>query len=457
MRLPTIGSRAAIVSALLCAPAFGDGTEQLGPVAGLAKAHAVAAGGVGIALGQPASIQLELPEDAIVRQVLLYWEGLDWQATDHGPTSTALVGGYSALGDRIGGPTDLFGATFSSTYRADITGLGLVGPGANSVPVGGIDFTRFQQGAGLVALYDLPGATTAVQLVDGDDVANHLLAGALGTTAPVTFAVPASDLPQEVEVNLFFAPFANGQASVLVFESKGVQLDLLLDVITHSDGPSWCTVRHSLTVPAGTTELTVRALPVDSLAGPAKWMGEAKFVWMMASLTTPGAGEEEQGGLSACWWATNKKAWDGKGEDLTDDVQAGDSFNGSFGVSFWKSGLTSWVDLHEATKIGVGGLLGLNREAAAALANADAGIGYPFSRDEVIELYRDTVHCANGALGVTELRKLFAEANAIGYDFEGKWESACAKPKKGKCNDKKKCGGKGVKLLKKLLAKKCGK
>ncbi len=453
MRLSQRFACSLLGASLLTASAHADGTEQLGAFAGLAKAQAVAAAGVGVLVGQPASIQLDLPEGAQVRQVLLYWEGLDWSPGDHGPTATATVGGYSALGDRIGGPTDLFGATYSSTYRADITNLGLVGAGANTIQVSDILFTRYQQGAGIVALYDLAGSTTRVQLADGNDVANHLFPGSFSTTAPVSFAIQPSDVAQEVEVNLFFAPFNDNQASVLVFESGGQQLDLLIDVIHQNDGPAWCTLRHTLTVPAGATELSVRALPVDSLAGPSKWMGEAKFVWMMAALTTPGAAETVQGGLDACFWASNKSLWDGKGDDLTDDVRASDSFNGSFGVNFFKSGLVSWVSLHDATQIKVGGLFGLNREAAAALANADAGIGYPLDRNEVVNLYRDSVNCKNGALSVTQLRKMFADANAIGFEFEG-GKPCGKKPSKGKG----KACGKGVKLLKQLAHwKKCWK
>lgn len=407
------------IAALLAAP-FGmaDGTEQLGaPSISIAPAtHSVAAG-VGLNDGQPGVIQLDVPVGAAVKQVLVYWEGLDWNASDHGDTAPITVAGVPVVGNRIGGPSDLFGASFSSTFRADITALNLVGPGQNAVQISGVDFTRYQDGAGLVVLYDLPGSTTLVQIADGNDVVNDLLPAPYDNSAPVTFGFSPAPFDRTVPVSLFFASFFPDRASLIVFSVDGEQVDLLIDVIGHADGASWTTVQHDVFIPAGGSNLTIQALPIEIPTEPQVFNGTAKFVWLFASASFDVAAGAA-GGLTPGFWKNHEACWDGVGVDLTSTIQAGQGFNATFGVTAAVSGLADSVTLIQAAGTGGGGKIALARHAAAALANADSAIGYPYSVAEVKQLYRDGVGADAGPETAASAKDKLEAANETGYEFD---------------------------------------
>lgn len=401
--------------------ALADGTEQLGPPSiPIFGAAEVAAAGTGVLLTGAGQIELELPLDATVRQVLLYWEGHDWQPWDHGDTAPITVDGAAVEGMRIGGPSDLFGAAWSSTFRADVTHLDLLGPGANTVSVSGLDFTRSNNGAGLVALYDRPGQAKAVQLYDGNDLANELLPAPFDANEAVTFAFPATDHDRTVTVSMFFAPFFADRASVIAFLADGVQVDLLIDAIGHTDGAAWCTVRHDVFVPAGATTLTVQPLVLEIQTNPSVFLGTNKWAWLMCTASfelesDPGP----KAGLTPGFWKNHYGCWNGSGTGLTANIFADDGFNASFGVTPAQSGLANTVSLIQATDLKGGGKNALARHAAAALANSDAGIGYPYTTQEVIDLYRDGVGAIAGSLSVEGAKDLLEEANELGHEFEG--------------------------------------
>ncbi len=111
----------------LVATARADGTETLGPV-GIAMGTDLVGGGTGL-FEQPGSIEFDIPPGASVQQVLLYWNG--FHGTAGSGDDTIVVDGIPITGTLIGGPTLFFPGNFSSTHRADVTALGLVGPGTN--------------------------------------------------------------------------------------------------------------------------------------------------------------------------------------------------------------------------------------------------------------------------------------------------------------------------------------
>ena len=410
----------AAIAALALAPVgMADGTEQLGnPSIPIAPAtHSVAAG-IGLNDGQPGVIQVDVPIGAAVKQVLLYWEGLDWNASDHGDTAPITVAGVPMVGDRIGGPSDLFGSSFSSTFRADITALNLVGPGPNAVQIAGVDFTRFQDGAGLVVLFDLPNSSTLVQIADGNDIVNDLLPAPYDNTAPVSFSFSPAPVDRTVPVSLFFASFFPDRASVIVFSVDGQQVDLLIDEIGHADGASWTTIQHDVFVPAGGSTLTIQALPIELPTEPQVFNGTAKFVWLFASASFDVAAGVS-GGLTPGFWKNHEGCWDGVGTDLTSTVKASDGFNATFGVTATVSGLANSVTLIQAAGTGGGGKLALARHAAAALANADSAVGYPYGVQEVKQLYRDGVGADVGPETVASAKDKLEAANELGFEFEG--------------------------------------
>ena len=120
-------------------------------------------------------------------------------------------------------------------------------------------------------------------------------------------------------------------------------------------------------------------------------------------------------GCTPGYWKNHYERWDGAGsDDFTSVVHADDSFNGSFGVTPAQSGLADDVTLIEASAMGGGHVTALNRQAAAALASSDAGICYRYSTREVIDIYRDGVGAAPGALGWEAAKDLLESANEAG-------------------------------------------
>src|SRR4030067_1166558 len=89
------------------AEVYADGTETLGPPLGItvATGSGIAAGGTGM-VTQPGTITVNVPPAAIVKQVLLYWEGV---SIEPDPGDNAIsVNGTDVTGDLIGGPAYFF-------------------------------------------------------------------------------------------------------------------------------------------------------------------------------------------------------------------------------------------------------------------------------------------------------------------------------------------------------------
>ena len=85
-----------------------DGTETLGPPSiPIAAGTGVIAAGTGlIDPTQPGTINITVPEGAVVTQVLLYWEGQ--MSTDVAGDGTIEVNGIPVSGAIIGGPAFFF-------------------------------------------------------------------------------------------------------------------------------------------------------------------------------------------------------------------------------------------------------------------------------------------------------------------------------------------------------------
>jgi hypothetical protein len=103
-------------------------------------------------------------------------------------------------------------------------------------------------------------------------------------------------------------------------------------------------------------------------------------------------------GCSPGFWKTHPLRWDGlpSTTDYTHTVKTSDAFNKTFKVTSAQSGLDDKVTLLDAVGLGGGGLNALARQAAAALANADSGINYPYTVAQVVALYQDAVGAVAG-------------------------------------------------------------
>ena len=132
-----------------------DGSEILGtPSITIASGTGVVSGGTGM-VAQPGSITLDVPAGAVVKQVLLYWEGFSTDGSGDASITVAKGGPSTAVtGTLIGGPTPIIPGTVASTYRADITSLGLVQAGSNTLTLAGLSFNLVNNGAGIFVIFD---------------------------------------------------------------------------------------------------------------------------------------------------------------------------------------------------------------------------------------------------------------------------------------------------------------
>lgn len=269
--------------------ALADGSETLGaPSIGIAAGSGAVAAGVGLADSQPGIIDLEVPAGTAVNQVLLYWEG---QATSLvALDDTIVINGIEVTGLLIGGPDFFFTSggvgVGSATYRADITGLGLVSPGLNALTVGGLTFDYANNGAGVIAIYS-DGSAGGIQVLDGNDLAWVGFPAPRDATVPQTFTFAADAAERTATLDMFFSS-ATGVISTGGFRPSVIDIYIdgglagqVLDALMSTDGEEWDTVSLDVTVPAGATSITIHPRSDDHGTG----LNPASFAWNAAALS----------------------------------------------------------------------------------------------------------------------------------------------------------------------------
>lgn len=293
LRAAVVATIVAFMATLLAvAPAGADGTETLGdPSIPIAEGTGAAIAGTGL-FDQPGSIDIEVPADATVVQVLLYWEG-HHSDDGVGDDDTITAGGVSVTGTKIGGSTYFFdrpdGSYWSATFRADITALGLVGPGANSVSIDDMDFDRRNNGAGIIAIYDDGGAKAGIDLVDGNDLAFVNFDSPLDATVPQTLTFEPAPVERVVTLSLFASSVAGPDVPEHRPNAVYVTVDgvttTFVDPLQSGDGNEWDTATFEITVPAGVGEITVEPASADP-----EETGDrpASFAWSAALVVAPG-------------------------------------------------------------------------------------------------------------------------------------------------------------------------
>jgi hypothetical protein len=308
--------------------AMADGTETLGPPSiPIANGSGHVAAGTGL-IDQPGTINLTVPSDSIINQVLLYWEG-------HGdcgilPDPCELgkditVNGTAITGQLIGGPTFFYtlstGNMYSLSYRADITDLGLVAPGNNTISVSGVSFDAssppwgdvpgFANGASIVVIFD-DGSVADIGIRDGNDNAFINFDPTLDTTVPQTFNFAPEDVARIADLTLLvgsvespeFSP-GGPRPTQIVVTIDGVET-FYDNLLTSGDGPTWDTLHVSVDIPAGASSLTVQILSVDALdTGHLP----ASLSWVAAVLSVPITPVDDVGVGTPGFWKNNPDAW----------------------------------------------------------------------------------------------------------------------------------------------------
>ncbi len=261
-------------------------TETLGPTPTEPGSGFVAAG-TGL-FTQPGTIDITVPANAEVRQVLLYWEGQ--RRSSSSADTDVTIEGIPVTGIPIGGPTVFFSSIMSQTFRADVTSLGLVSPGLNSIEIDGLSTGFADNGAGLVVVYD-DGRSTHLDLRDGNDLAFHRFDPPLDTTVPQVFEFEPSSEDREATLSMFFSS-VDGTAGggerptsieITVTGDSGSDKSIISDAIADSDGAEWDTLNLDVAIPAGTRSVTVQAFSRDDIGRRLP----ASFTWTMAAFALP--------------------------------------------------------------------------------------------------------------------------------------------------------------------------
>lgn len=305
--LALLGATGLVVSGL----AGADGTESLGPPAGvtLASGTGIAVGGVGlggatVANGgtgvpnQAGTFSVAVPAGATVKQVLLYWEGHSYEGTALDDTVT--LNATPVAGTLIGGPRVFFANVAAATHRADVTGLGLVGPGTTSLTVAGLDDSYANDGAGVVVVYDAGGTAATIGVRDGLDLAYANFLPPLDTTVAQTFTFAASTVARTATLGVL-AGSIEGAGNTVRVVTGGVTTDLV-DQLADHQGNHFDARSFAVTVPAGATSLSVQALSGGAVQPP------ASFAWVVGTLSVPPARSGPGTGTPG-YWKNHPEAW----------------------------------------------------------------------------------------------------------------------------------------------------
>ena len=161
-----------VISFLLAASAWADGTETLGtPSIPIASGSGVRASWIGLDDSQRGNIQIDIPVGATIEQVILYWSGNNQDISELAPTDPIQIAGNPVTVVFIGGNTQYSYDEVTASYRADITNLDIVIDGLNTFSVSGLDSTEEKYGAGVIVIYNDGAAESQVDVRDGNDFA----------------------------------------------------------------------------------------------------------------------------------------------------------------------------------------------------------------------------------------------------------------------------------------------
>lgn len=266
---------------------WADGNETLGPpTIEIAQGSGVVAAGTGM-INQPGTININVPGTAI-KQTLIYWQGhggdVDTPATD----DTITVNDIPITGTLIGEAT----LTRLDTYRADITSLGLVSLGPNTLSVSDMDFgpNGFNWGAGVMVIFE-DGSSSEIEIRDGSDFAYiRAEVGPLRDTVPQTFFFSPTAADRIATLSMFFSSVA-GEGSgggplrpTSIEVTVGGSTTTFSNELGSSDGDEWDTFIRDITIPAEADQLTVQAFSRDDLHTGAT---PASLGWAAAGLSVP--------------------------------------------------------------------------------------------------------------------------------------------------------------------------
>ncbi len=382
-----------------------DGSETLGPPSiAIAEGTDIVGDGIGMIL-QPATLTVNVPASATVQQVIVYWNGFKNPPGD----GQITINGNNVVGTLIGGPDFFFTNAYSFTYRADITSLGLVAPGANTLTFSDMTY-RYANGVSVLVIIDDGISDLAIiQLRDGDDTAYFDFPEPRLTTVPQTYTFAPSGVDRTADFTVIAGSIWPDHPNVIRAVVNGSTTEFW-EVLAGTDGHDWDHLTVPLLIPAGATSLTVEVQSEHDATArkPASlvWIGGVLDITPpevtptptpttptptptstpVTPTPTPPLGE----GCTPGYWKNHDLAWPPTGYSPSDD------FDTTFGVNIFIIDKT----LMQALNSGGGGIYRLGRHGTAALLNAaHPDVDYPYTEAEVIALVQagdaDALEAAN--------------------------------------------------------------
>ncbi len=344
-------SRLMILGAVVALVFFGttsvevwaDGDEILGPPGiNIAEGTEVIAVGTGLAASQPGTININITDN--IKQVLLYWDGRS--DTGNLGDNTIMLNGTEITGTLIGQSDELKNSDHLLVYRADITSLGILGGGSNSIAVDGLNFDVVNYGAGILVILDDGSAIVPMEIRDGQDYAFHSSPGRLTNTVAQTFNFSSTKFDRTASLSMFFSSVSGafsggGDRPSSIEITVGGNTALISNILDSSDGEEWDTINLDIIIPSGAKSITVEAFSRDDLGTGGN---PASFNWLAASLSVP------EGDTVACRVTAGGNKKDGFCDsDLQSCVVDGfDTWGGQFGAPPRIAG--NWTHHHAPSK-----------------------------------------------------------------------------------------------------------
>ena len=295
LRRPLTACRGALLGLALCftsAALFADGTETLGPASiPIEQGTGLVSAGTGL-FTQPGSVTLDVPADASVRQVIVYWTGYFTDNVATEGDDEILVNGNAVQGTSIGGPLFLVPGLFVQGYRADITSLGIVVPGSNTITFDGMDFgwddpddpEGGDNGASIFAIIDDGSPLHTIDFRDGVDFAFGRQTGDQKVCVPQVYSFPPAPVERIATLtNVVSDVEPVDRPNHLYITMDGVLTDIYYPWASRS-GHEWDHHEIEVTIPAGVSEMTVEAVSA-TLDGTAR--KPASLTWGTSALNVP--------------------------------------------------------------------------------------------------------------------------------------------------------------------------
>ena len=260
-----------------------DGDETLGPPSiAIAQGTDIIIAGTGM-VNQPGTIDLYVPLDTDIQQVLLYWEGRSAN-TNPQIDDTITIQDKSVTGTQIGF-ADVNQDSWA--FRADITSLGVVSNGSNSIEVKDMDFNHRNNGASLVVIVDKGSPFADISLLDGDDFIyiNGPTPASL-VSVPQTLTFSSAPYDRMATLSMIFGNAVPDRPDSVEITVGGVK-DVISDEIIGSEGPELDIFYKTITIPTGVSEVTVEVFSRNDLMGLPINSDPDSLAWIFAALSIP--------------------------------------------------------------------------------------------------------------------------------------------------------------------------